>query len=498
MADNNITWGSDNKILNTTNTDITDYIKAENNSGDSYGLIDDNDYLALGNTNKRNFHITNRIKTNDGGDENTITLTLQNTYSFNVIVSSVKYEIYDENKTICDSKLIFNNKNNADYTTDFYLYKWPYKYKTPFSIKKGDIYFKALSSDNTAREYIQFSIQNSDSIYSKTDYNYRGYTYQNEKCNPSTFIYINNSKSIPWQWWFSSISRTENLIISNIKWDNLKKISTNYKHIKFKSNSGYFNDYFPAVIYDEDNEIENFANLTSTSISRLNNFDHCKNLIYTTSDQYIIQSSNYLNYGNPSNYLGIYSLACKTRSSNAITLKEKNVIIQANYEEFYNYNNASDWDLQTYLSGILSKGEVSVKNDTEYYDYNKNAVLQFAPVKLVLNFTTTTAALGDQDKTIILYLTKDNIKQQTNYTTENWIDLTGNNSIYDISNDNNSLYSITGNNSFITLERISITSVNNEIKGSMNSIRFGAKLNGDITNGATVTLTKASLYLYRG
>ena len=337
MADNNdITWGASKNELNTTNSDINQYIIATNNSSDSYGYENENDYMTLNSdTLSTNFKITH----NSAIDSSVCFCSDLIPYSYDVKVSLIGSSDYNENDTPYYEQIIWNSYNtNIQNDSTHYtknpdsLYKWAYHSLTPFETSKGKIYYKGKSTDTggSNRKYLQFAFKNSDNLLKYT----RGIDINGDPAYPSIFISSSSTEA-----------SKRNLLLSNVDISKFKKYidllndgnTYTLKPMYFKTSSNYCNMEEEFTTYYE-GILSNFKKDTSDYIACINKSSNYKNLeAITNTTYYLTQSNIYIK--DLLDYTPVYTQAAFTLTETSIMSEDFKVINMQNNKGSIKLNN---------------------------------------------------------------------------------------------------------------------------------------------------------------
>lgn len=365
MANNNITWGSDKKILNTQLNNISEYIDANDNSDDSYGYITENDYMTL-NSDTLSLSTNFKITCNSAIYSDVRFCSDLIPYSYDVKVSLIGSSDYNQADTPYYTQIIWNSYNTDKQSDSTHytknpdsLYKWASKELTPFKTFKGDIYYKGKSTDTSGsnRKYLQFAFKNSDNLLNYT----RGIDINGDTAYPSVFISSSSTEA-----------STMNLLLSNVdvskfkNYTNLLNDGNTYtlKPMYFKTSSNYINALEEFTTYYDD-ILSNFKTDTSDYKACLNKSSGYKNLEATTNTTYYLTQSNLLNYS------PVYTKAAFT--------SDKIEINSEGFSWIQMKNNKGKITLSDITSGLKGYGNKSETLITNWY----------CPIVLVLYFETT-------------------------------------------------------------------------------------------------------------
>ena len=406
MADNDITWGTSQNQLNTTNSDIKDYIGATNNSSDSYGYENENDYMTLNSdTLSTNFKITH----NSAIYSSVCFCSDLIPYSYDVKVSLIGSSDYNQNDTPYYQQIIWNSYNtdiqndSTHYTKNpDSLYKWAYHQLTPFETGKGKIYYKGKSTDTggSNRKYLQFAFKNSDNVL-----NYiRGIDINGGLAYPSIFI-----------WSSSTEASQRNLLLSNVdiskfkKYINLLNDGNTYtlKPMYFKTSTNYYNSEEEFTTY-YDGILSNFKKDTSDYKACINKSSNYKNLeAITNTTYYLTQSNIYIK--DLLDYTPVYTQAAFTLTQKSITSEYLTFITMQNTKGAIKLN-----DITSGLKGDGGESDTLIPN-------------WYCPIVVVLYFETSVTLTGQsspidtQYRCVTIPIPKDKLGQTIIFTDDDCI-----------------------------------------------------------------------------
>ena len=409
MANNNITWGSDKKILNTQLNNISEYIDANDNSDDSYGYINENDYMTL-NSDTLSLSTNFKITCNSAIDSSICFCSDLIPYSYDVKVSLIGSSDYNANDTPYYTQIIWNSYNTEEQSDSTHytknpdsLYKWASKELTPFQTDKHPIYYKGKSTDTggSNRKYLQFAFKNSDKLLNYT----RGIDINGDAAYPSVFISSSSTEE-----------SKRNLLLSNVdvskfkKYENLLNDGNTYtlKPMYFKSSGNYYNieeeftTYYPDIL-------TNFKTDTSDYKACLNKSSGYKNLEATTNTTYYLTQSN-IYIKDLVEYISVYTQAAFTSDKREITGETFNFIIMK--------NNKGNITLSDITSGLQGDGNKE--------NLNNKACNLYCPIVLVLYFETTVTLTGQspmdpQHRCFTIPIPKDKLGENINFTSDDCI-----------------------------------------------------------------------------